>query len=112
LKEGTFEKGISDRDRSPTSTVGPLETVGPFRKLPGQDVFYKVEDAEYGIKPMNCLAHMLIYKSRFEATGIFPFVISNSERFTVMKNRENSMAAPVRGFTQDDAHILCRLTAQ
>jgi threonyl-tRNA synthetase len=34
--------------------------------------FTKVEDAEYGIKPMNCLAHMLIYKSQIRSYRDLP----------------------------------------
>jgi threonyl-tRNA synthetase len=34
--------------------------------------FTKVEGAEYGIKPMNCLAHMLIYKSQIRSYRDLP----------------------------------------
>jgi threonyl-tRNA synthetase len=71
--------------------------------------FTKVEDAEYGIKPMNCLAHMLIYKSQIRSYRDLP--IRYFELGTVHRHEKSGELhglLRVRGFTQDDAHILCR----
>jgi len=71
--------------------------------------FTKVEDAEYGIKPMNCLAHMLIYKSQIRSYRDLP--IRYFELGTVYRHEKSGELHGlfrVRGFTQDDAHILCR----
>ena len=71
--------------------------------------FTKVEDAEYGIKPMNCLAHMLIYKSQIRSYRDLP--IRYFELGTVYRHEKSGELhglLRVRGFTQDDAHILCR----
>jgi threonyl-tRNA synthetase len=71
--------------------------------------FTKVEDAEYGIKPMNCLAHMLIYKSQIRSYRDLPlryFELGTVHRHE--KSGELHGLLRVRGFTQDDAHILCR----
>ncbi|MFC1667122.1 threonine--tRNA ligase [Candidatus Omnitrophota bacterium] len=69
---------------------------------------FKVEDEEYVIKPMNCPAHMLIYKSKIRSYRDMPiryFELGNVHR------REKSGVLHgllrVRGFTQDDAHIFC-----
>ncbi len=71
--------------------------------------FTKVEDVEYGIKPMNCLAHMLIYKSQIRSYRDLPlryFELGTVHRHE--KSGELHGLLRVRGFTQDDAHILCR----
>ncbi len=69
---------------------------------------FKVEDDEYVIKPMNCPAHMLIYKTKLRSYRDLPiryFELGNVHR------REKSGVLHgllrVRGFTQDDAHIFC-----
>ena len=69
---------------------------------------FKVEKDEYVIKPMNCPAHMLIYKSKIRSYRDLPiryFELGNVHR------REKSGVLHgllrVRGFTQDDAHIFC-----
>ncbi len=71
--------------------------------------FTKVEDSEYGIKPMNCLAHMLIYKSKIRSYRDLP--LRYFELGTVHRHEQSGELhglLRVRGFTQDDAHILCR----
>ena len=71
--------------------------------------FTKVEDVEYGIKPMNCLAHMLIYKSQIRSYRDLP--IRYFELGTVYRHEKSGELhglLRVRGFTQDDAHILCQ----
>jgi threonyl-tRNA synthetase len=71
--------------------------------------FTKVEDMEYGIKPMNCLAHMLIYKSQIRSYRDLP--LRYFELGTVYRHEKSGELhglLRVRGFTQDDAHILCR----
>ena len=71
--------------------------------------FTEVEGQAYGIKPMNCLAHMLIYKSRIRSYRDLP--IRYFEMGTVHRHEKSGELhglLRVRGFTQDDAHILCR----
>jgi threonyl-tRNA synthetase len=82
---------------------------GHFDNYKDKMYFTKVEDAEYGIKPMNCLAHMLIYKSKIRSYRDLPlryFELGTVHRHE--KSGELHGLLRVRGFTQDDAHILCR----
>ncbi len=82
---------------------------GHFDHYRDKMYFTKVEDAEYGIKPMNCLAHMLIYKSQIRSYRDLPlryFELGTVHRHE--KSGELHGLLRVRGFTQDDAHILCR----
>ena len=70
--------------------------------------FTEVEKTQYGIKPMNCLAHMLIYKSRIRSYRELP--IRYFELGTVYRHEQSGVLhglLRLRGFTQDDAHILC-----
>ncbi|MBI2934059.1 MAG: threonine--tRNA ligase [Chloroflexi bacterium] len=63
----------------------------------------------YIIKPMNCLGHILIYKSRLHSYRELPF--RWAELGTVYRYERSGVLhglARVRGFTQDDAHIFCR----
>ncbi len=82
---------------------------GHFENYRDKMYFTKVEEAEYGIKPMNCLAHMLIYKSQIRSYRDLPlryFELGTVHRHE--KSGELHGLLRVRGFTQDDAHILCR----
>ncbi len=70
--------------------------------------FTKIEGEVYGIKPMNCLAHMLIYKSKLRSYRDLP--IRYFELGTVYRHEKSGVLhglTRLRGFTQDDAHILC-----
>jgi threonyl-tRNA synthetase len=68
-----------------------------------------VEGQEYIIKPMNCLGHILIYKTRLRSYRELP--LRYAELGTVYRYERSGVLhglSRVRGFTQDDAHIFCR----
>jgi threonyl-tRNA synthetase len=70
--------------------------------------FTEVDEQVYGIKPMNCLAHMLIYKSKIRSYRDLP--LRYFELGTVHRHEKTGVLhglMRVRQFTQDDAHILC-----
>ncbi len=70
--------------------------------------FTEVEGQMYGVKPMNCLAHMLIYKSHTRSYRDLP--LRYFELGTVLRHERSGVLhglTRVRQFTQDDAHILC-----
>ena len=70
--------------------------------------FTEVDGQSYGVKPMNCLAHMMIYRSHLRSYRDLPLrffelgTVHRHERAGVLHG-----LLRVRGFTQDDAHILC-----
>ena len=74
-----------------------------------ENMYYTVVDEqEYGIKPMNCLSHMLIYKSRIRSYRDLP--LRYFELGTVHRHEKTGVLHGLmraRQFTQDDAHILC-----
>jgi threonyl-tRNA synthetase len=72
--------------------------------------FFDIEGQEYGIKPMNCPAHILVYKSQPRSYKTLP--IRYFELGTVYRHERSGVLhglLRVRGFTQDDAHIFCTL---
>ena len=69
----------------------------------------EVEGQEYIIKPMNCLGHILIYKTKLRSYRELP--LRYAELGTVYRYERSGVLhglSRVRGFTQDDAHIFCR----
>jgi len=71
--------------------------------------FTHIDDQVYGVKPMNCLSHMLIYKSRLRSYRDLP--LRYFELGRVHRHEKSGVLhglLRVREFTQDDAHILCR----
>jgi threonyl-tRNA synthetase len=70
--------------------------------------FTQIDEEGYGIKPMNCLAHMLVYKSATRSYRDLP--LRYFELGTVHRHEKSGVLhglLRVREFTQDDAHILC-----
>lgn len=68
----------------------------------------EVDEVPYLIKPMNCPFHLLIYKSRVRSYRELP--IRWAELGTVYRYERSGVLhglMRVRGFTQDDAHIIC-----
>ncbi len=64
---------------------------------------------EYGIKPMNCVGHIMIYKSKKRSYRELPLKLFE---YGVVHRHEKSGVLHglfrVREFTQDDAHIFCK----
>ncbi len=82
---------------------------GHFENYRENMYFTEIDAVDYGIKPMNCLAHMLIYKSRIRSYRELP--LRYFELGTVHRHERSGVLhglTRVRQFTQDDAHILCR----
>ncbi len=70
--------------------------------------FTEIDEQSYGVKPMNCLSHMLIYKSKMRSYRDLP--LRYFELGTVHRHEKSGVLhglLRVRQFTQDDAHILC-----
>ncbi|MCL2062958.1 MAG: threonine--tRNA ligase [Candidatus Cloacimonetes bacterium] len=67
-----------------------------------------VDEQEYFLKPMNCPYHINIYKSTKRSYRELP--IKYAEMGTVYRYERSGTLhglMRVRGFTQDDAHIIC-----
>jgi len=84
------------------------KTSGHYENYRENMYFTEVDEQGYGVKPMNCLAHMLIYKSQIRSYRDLP--LRYFELGTVHRHEKSGVLhglLRVRGFTQDDAHILC-----
>ncbi len=71
--------------------------------------FTEIDNQSFGIKPMNCLGHIEVYKSKRRSYRELPKryfelgVVHRYEKSGVLHG-----LLRVREFTQDDAHIFCR----
>ena len=64
---------------------------------------------EYGVKPMNCPGHVILYKNDIHSYREMP--IRYFEFGTVYRHELSGAVHGLmraRGFTQDDAHVFCR----
>lgn len=85
-------------------TSGHLETYGENMYSP-----MSIEDVDYYLKPMNCPAHIMIYKNSVHSYRELP--IRLAELGTVYRYERSGTLhgmLRVRGFTQDDSHIFCQ----
>lgn len=65
--------------------------------------------SEYGVKPMNCPGHVILYKNDIHSYRELP--IRYFEFGTVYRHELSGAVHGLmraRGFTQDDAHVFCR----
>jgi threonyl-tRNA synthetase len=73
-------------------------------------MYFTEKDGQiFAIKPMNCLAHILIYNSKIRSYRDLPiryFELGTVHRHEKTGVRHGLLRA--RGFTQDDAHLFCR----
>ncbi len=68
----------------------------------------KIDEEEYMLKPMNCPFHVKIYQSKIRSYKDLPLKLA--ELGTVYRYEKSGVLhglTRVRGFTQDDAHIIC-----
>lgn len=68
----------------------------------------KIDEDDYYIKPMNCPFHIMVYKSNEHSYRDLP--LRWAELGTVYRYEMSGVLhglLRVRGFTQDDAHIIC-----
>lgn len=70
---------------------------------------FEVEKEQFGLKPMNCPGHCLLFDSKIRTYNELPLRFAD---FGVLHRNEMSGALSgltrVRRFQQDDAHIFCR----
>jgi len=68
----------------------------------------KIDEKDYYVKPMNCPFHIEIYQSRMRSYRELP--LRWAELGTVYRYEKSGVLHGMlraRGFTQDDAHIIC-----
>ncbi|ODV76741.1 threonyl-tRNA synthetase [Suhomyces tanzawaensis NRRL Y-17324] len=84
------------------------ETSGHWGNYKENMFAFEVEKETFGLKPMNCPGHCLLFKSRERSYRELPWRVAD---FGVIHRNEFSGALSgltrVRRFQQDDAHIFC-----
>jgi threonyl-tRNA synthetase len=94
--------------RTPHLIKSDIWTTSGHRQQGYPMYFTEIDGQEYGIKPMNCPGHILIYKTQTRSYRDLP--IRYFELGTVYRHERSGVLhglIRVRGFTQDDAHIFC-----
>lgn len=85
-------------------------------KISGHLKFYKesmypaieIDDEKYYLKPMNCPAGMMVYKTSPKSYRDLPYKLGElGTVYRYEKSGELQGMQRVRGFTQNDAHIFC-----
>jgi threonyl-tRNA synthetase len=70
--------------------------------------FTRIEEREFGVKPMNCPGHTLIYASKKRSYRDLPLRYADFGRLhRYEKSGVTAGLTRVRSFSQDDAHIFC-----
>ena len=68
----------------------------------------QIEEREYGVKPMNCPAHALMYGSKLHSYRDLPLRYADFGRLhRYERSGVTHGLTRVRTFSQDDAHIFC-----
>jgi threonyl-tRNA synthetase len=104
-------------ERGYQPVVGPHISTEALWKHSGHLDFYKelmyssfgIDDEQYRLKPMNCPIHVKMYNLRPRSYKELP--LRWTEMGTVYRYEKSGTLhglTRVRGFTQDDAHIICR----
>ena len=84
------------------------ETSGHWEKFRDNMYFFEEEGREYGLKPMNCPGHCLVFAESLSSYRDLP--IRLAEAGTLHRNERSGTLhglLRVRHVTQDDAHIFC-----
>ncbi|XP_077237795.1 threonyl-tRNA synthetase [Tasmannia lanceolata] len=85
------------------------ETSGHAANYKENMFVFEIEKQEFGLKPMNCPGHCLMFDNRVRSYRELPLRMAD---FGVLHRNELSGALTgltrVRRFQQDDAHIFCR----
>ncbi|PWA67858.1 Aminoacyl-tRNA synthetase, class II [Artemisia annua] len=79
------------------------ETSGYAANYKENMFIFNLDNEEFGLKPMNCPGHCVIFDSRPRSYRELPLRIAD---FGVLHRNEASGA--LTGLTRDDAHIFCR----
>ena len=70
--------------------------------------FTHIDEREFGVKPMNCPGHTLIYAAKKRSYRDLPLRIADFGRLhRYERSGVSAGLTRVRSFSQDDAHIFC-----
>jgi threonyl-tRNA synthetase len=87
-----------------------FKTSGHYQNYKDNMYFTKPDDREFGLKPMNCPSHCLLFASEKHSYRELPLRMADFGRLhRYEKSGSLHGLSRVRTFCQDDAHIFCSL---
>lgn len=87
-----------------------FKTSGHYQNYKENMYFTKPDDREFGLKPMNCPSHCLLFASEKHSYRELPLRMADFGRLhRYEKSGSLHGLSRVRTFCQDDAHIFCSL---
>jgi threonyl-tRNA synthetase len=108
VREENAQRGYQEVRTPILTDVELWKQSGHWDKFRDNMYFTDVEERAMGLKPMNCPAHVQIYKAERRSYRELP--IRYSEAGLVHRHEPSGVLhglLRVRAFTQDDAHIFC-----
>jgi threonyl-tRNA synthetase len=108
VREENARRGYEEVKTPILTDVSLWRQSGHWDKFRDNMYFTEVEGRQMGLKPMNCPAHIQIYKADRHSYRDLP--VRYSEAGLVHRHEASGVLhglLRVRAFTQDDAHIFC-----
>jgi len=111
IRQQYFQRGYNEVVTPNMYNLKLWETSGHAAKYKENMFCFPIEGQEFGLKPMNCPGHCLMFKHRNRSYRELPMRLAD---FGVLHRNELSGALTgltrVRRFQQDDAHIFCMVS--
>lgn len=116
LRRDLYERGYEEVITPHIYNADVWKTSGHYGFYHESMYFFQINEgtdeeprySEYGVKPMNCPGHVIIYKNELHSYRDLP--LRYFEFGTVYRHEMSGVVHGLlraRGFTQDDAHIFC-----
>lgn len=116
LRRDLYERGYEEVITPHIYNANVWKTSGHYGFYHENMYFFQINEgtdeeprySEYGVKPMNCPGHVIIYKNELHSYRDLP--LRYFEFGTVYRHEMSGVVHGLlraRGFTQDDAHIFC-----
>ena len=116
LRRDLYERGYEEVITPHIYNADVWKTSGHYGFYHENMYFFQINEgtdeeprySEYGVKPMNCPGHVIIYKNELHSYRDLP--LRYFEFGTVYRHEMSGVVHGLlraRGFTQDDAHICC-----
>ncbi len=116
LRRDLYERGYEEVITPHIYNADVWKTSGHYGFYHENMYFFQINEgteeeprySEYGVKPMNCPGHVLLYKNELHSYRDLP--LRYFEFGTVYRHEMSGVVHGLlraRGFTQDDAHVFC-----
>lgn len=116
LRRDLYERGYEEVITPHIYNADVWKTSGHYGFYHDNMYFFNINEgtddeprlSEYGVKPMNCPGHVMLYKNELHSYRDLP--LRYFEFGTVYRHEMSGVVHGLlraRGFTQDDAHIFC-----